>query len=179
MGSRSAVNQSLGASIAPAPCGFQQASVISVLKRGRPGASARFIRFFGLSLGAEWFDEMPMRCIYCRKRAGLMRRVCDPCGKVIAVVERAGGEVGMAGLVDLFLAEGLTREQVDVVLDAQLSGAPTLRDRLTSNMANALMRGLGMPGRQSPEDVKRIREAMKTGGAGTWVKGEAPPPWSH
>jgi hypothetical protein len=149
------------------------------LKRGRRGASARFIRFSGLSLGPEWFDEMPMRCIYCRKRAGLMRRVCDPCGRVIAVVERAGGEVGMADLVDLFLAEGLTREQVDVVLDAQLRGAPTLRDRLTSNMANALMRGLGMPGRQSPEDVKRIREAIKTGGAGTWVKGEAPPPWSH
>jgi hypothetical protein len=158
---------------------LQQASVLSVLKRGRLGASARFIRFFGPSFGAEWFDEMPMRCVYCRKRAGLMRRVCDPCGRVVAVVERAGGEVGMAGLVDLFMAEGLTREQVDVVLDAQLSAAPTLRDRLTSNMANALMRGLGMPGRQSPEDVKRIREAMKTGGAGTWVKGEAPPPWSH
>jgi hypothetical protein len=137
------------------------------------------MRFFGLSLGAAWFDEMPMRCIYCRKRAGLMRRVCEPCGRVIAVVERAGGEVGMAGLVDLFMAEGLTREQVDVVLDAQLGDAPTLRDRLTSNMANALMRGLGMPGRQSPEDVKRIREEMKTGGAGTWVKGEAPPRWSH
>ena len=137
------------------------------------------MRFFGLSLFGEWFDERPMRCIYCQERAGLVRRVCAPCGRVVAVVERAGGEVGMADLVDLFMAEGLTREQVDVVLDAQPSGRPTLRDRLTSNMANALMRGLGMPGRQSPEDVKRIREAMKTGGAGTWVKGEAPPRWSH
>jgi len=95
------------------------------------------------------------------------------------VVERAGGEVGMAGLVDLFMEEGLTRGQVDAVLDAQIGGAPTLRDRLTSNLANSLMRGLGMPGRQSPEDVQRIREAMKTGGAGTWVKGEVPPGWSH
>jgi hypothetical protein len=94
---------------------------------------------------------------------------------VIAVVEHSGGEVGIAGLVDLFVAEGLTRERVDIVLDAQLEGQPTLRDRLTSNLANALMRGLGMPGRQSPEDVKRVREAVKTGGAGTWVKGETPP----
>ncbi len=85
----------------------------------------------------------------------------------------------MAGLVDLFAAEGLTREEVDVVLDAQVDDQPTLRDRMTSNMTNALMRGLGMPGRQSAEDVKRVREAMKSGGAGTWVKGEAPPPWSH
>jgi hypothetical protein len=120
-----------------------------------------------------------MRCIYCRVHAGLIRRICQPCGKVIAVVERAGGEVGMAGLVDLFVAEGLTREQVDIVLDAQIGEEPTLRDRLTSNMANALMRGLGMPGRQSPDDVKRVREAMKTGGAGTWVRGETPPGWTH
>jgi hypothetical protein len=120
-----------------------------------------------------------MRCIYCRKRAGFVRKVCEPCSRVIGVVERAGGEVGIAGLVDLFVAEGLTREEVDVVLDAQVDGQPTLRDRLTSNLANTLMRGLGMPGRQSPEDVKRIREAMKTGGSGTWVKGETPPGWSH
>jgi hypothetical protein len=120
-----------------------------------------------------------MRCMYCRERAGLMRRVCESCGKVIAVIERAGGEVGMAGLVDLFMAEGLTQQQVDVVLDAQVAEQPTIRDRMTSNMANALMRGLGMPGRQSPEDVKKVREAMKSGGAGTWVKGEAPPSWTH
>ena len=120
-----------------------------------------------------------MRCIYCHERAGLIRKVCDSCGKVIAVVEHAGGDVGMAGLVDLFMAEGLTRERVDVVLDAQIDGQPTLRDRLTANMANALMRGLGMPGRQSPEDVKKVREAMKSGGAGTWVKGETPPGWAR
>ena len=120
-----------------------------------------------------------MRCVYCRKRAGFVRKVCDSCGRVIGVVDRAGGDVGLAGLVDLFVAEGLTREQVDVVLDAQVDGQPTLRDRLTSNLANALMRGLGMPGRQSPEDVKRVREGIKEGGAGTWVKGETPPRWSH
>jgi len=121
-----------------------------------------------------------MRCVYCGERAGIMRRVCSLCGKVITVVERAGGEVGLAGLVDLFIAEGLDRERVDRVLDAKIGDQPTLRDRLTSNMANALMRGLGMPGRQSPEDVKRVREAAKSGeGSGTWVKGETPPRWSH
>jgi len=116
-----------------------------------------------------------MRCTYCRERAGLIRRVCDPCGRVLAVVERAGGDVGIAGLVDLFIAEGLTRERVDLVLDAEVDGQPTLRDRLTSNLTNSLMRGLGMPGRQSPEDVRRVREAMKAGaGAGTSIGGEPP-----
>lgn len=117
-----------------------------------------------------------MRCIYCAKAAGLIRRVCRPCAKVVVIVEKAGGEVGLAGLVDIFAAAGLTREQVDVVLDAQIGGGPTIRDRLTSNLANVLMRNLGMPGRQSPGDVMRIRTAMRAGGgAGTWVGGEEPP----
>ena len=70
-----------------------------------------------------------MRCVYCSERAGFIRRVCTPCAKVVAIVDRAGGEVGLAGLVDIFVAEGLTREQVDVVLDAQVGSEPTIRDR--------------------------------------------------
>ncbi len=102
--------------------------------------------------------------------------MCLPCAKVIAIIDKAGGDVGLAGLVDVFIAEGLTRERVDGVLDAQVGGAPTIRDQLTSQMANNLMRGLGMPGRQAPEDVMRVREAMKSGaGAGTWSAGDKPP----
>lgn len=117
-----------------------------------------------------------MRCTYCHERAGFLRRACVPCAKVVAIVDRAGGDVGLAGLVDIFIEEGLTREQVDVVLDAQVGAEPTIRDRLTSNLTNVLMRNLGMPGRQSPEDVKRVRTSIRTGGgAGTWVGGEEPP----
>lgn len=106
-----------------------------------------------------------------------MRRVCPTCTKVVAIVGRAAGKVGLASLVDIFKAEGLMREQVDRVLDAQIGSAPTLRDRLTSEMTNALMRGLGMPGRQSPEDVRRVRQAMNGGtGEGAWSAGEKPPP---
>ncbi|MGD1026745.1 hypothetical protein [Candidatus Binatus soli] len=117
-----------------------------------------------------------MRCVYCSKRAGLIRRVCTLCAKVVAIVDRAGGEVGLAGLVDIFVEEGLTREQVDAVLDTQVGVEPTIRDRLTASMTNHLMRNLGMPGRQSPEDVRKVRTAMRNGGgAGTWAGGEEPP----
>ncbi|MGH7864836.1 MAG: hypothetical protein ACREQB_07595 [Candidatus Binataceae bacterium] len=117
-----------------------------------------------------------MRCIYCRKHAGLIRRVCSPCRKISSIVERSAGQVGLAGLVDVFLAEGLARDQVDAALDAKIGDQPTLRDRLTSDMANVLMRGLGMPGRQSPEDVRKIREASAAGrGEGTWVGDQKPP----
>jgi hypothetical protein len=109
------------------------------------------------------FGVDPMRCEYCRARAGLLRRVCSTCTKVVAVIDRSGGEVGLAQLVDLFANEGLSRDQVDRVLDAEIGNRPTIRDRLTSNMVNALMRGLGMPGRQSPEDVQKVRSAVASG----------------
>ena len=116
-----------------------------------------------------------MRCVYCRRWAGLIGRCCSVCRKVVTIVERAGGTVGMVGLVDIFASEGLTRDQVDRVLDAQVGGQPTLRDHLTSDLTNALMRGLGMPGRQSPEDVRRVRNSIRSGGEGTWQRGEKPP----
>lgn len=109
-----------------------------------------------------------MRCLYCHQRARLFKRTCAICAHVVAVVDRAGAEVGLIGLVDIFAAEGLRREQVDRVLDAEIGGNPTLRDRMTSQMANLLMRNLGMPGRQSPEDVRRVRMNMAAGsGQGT------------
>jgi hypothetical protein len=117
-----------------------------------------------------------MRCLYCRQWAGLIRRTCPVCAKVVRIVEQAGAAVGLVGLVDIFDADGLSREQVDRVLDAQVGGEPTLRDRLTSELTNVLMRGLGMPGRQSPEDVRRVRRSMAAGGGeGAWRAGDKPP----
>lgn len=123
-----------------------------------------------------------MRCLYCRQWAGLIRRSCPVCAKIVRIVEQAGPAVGLVGLVDIFAAEGLSRNQVDRVLDAQVGGEPTLRDRLTSELTNVLMRGLGMPGRQSPEDVRRVRRSIGSGGSGggerTWRAGDKPPEMS-
>lgn len=117
-----------------------------------------------------------MRCIYCHSWAGLIRSKCCICTRVTAIIERTAGRVGWTEMVDIFIAEGLSREQVDCVLDAEIGGAPTMRDRMTSDMANVLMQNLGMPGRQSPDDVRQVRLAMNSGiGAGTWNKGENPP----
>ena len=116
-----------------------------------------------------------MRCRYCHGGAGLFRRTCPACARVLTIVETEAGRIGWTELVDLFAEAGLRREQVDRVLDAELDGQPTLRDRLTSRMANALMQNLGMPGRQSPEDVRRVRREAASGGEGTWASGEKPP----
>ncbi len=116
-----------------------------------------------------------MRCTYCRGRAGILRTVCHTCASVINIVEHSAGRVGWTELIDIFAAKGLNKAQVDKVLDAELDAAPTLRDRLTSRMANELMKSLGMPGRQSPEDVRRVRLGLASGSEGTWSVGEKPP----
>jgi hypothetical protein len=119
-----------------------------------------------------------MRCLYCHqwKWTGLIRRTCPVCARIVRIVEQDGPVVGLVGLVDIFAAEGFSRNQVDRVLDMQVGSQPTLRDRLTSELTNVLMRGLGMPGRQSPEDVRRVRRGMEPGGGqGTWRAGEKTP----
>ncbi len=136
------------------------------------GSRARF-RFGRLA------EKSAMRCLYCRQWAGLIRRACPVCARIVRIVEQAGPAVGLVGLVDIFAAEGLSRNQVDRALDAQVGDRPTLRDRLTSELTNVLMRGLGMPGRQSPEDVRRVRRSIESGGSGggegTWRAGDKPP----
>ena len=104
----------------------------------------------------------------------MLRKVCPQCADIIAVVETSAGHVGWTKLIDIFAAKGLTKVEVDRVLDAEIDAAPTLRDRLTSRMANELMKNLGMPGRQSPEDVQRVRLALASSSHGTWSAGEKP-----
>jgi hypothetical protein len=119
---------------------------------------------------------LSMRCIYCRTRAGILRKVCFSCADIIAVVETSAGRVGWTELIDTFVAKGHTKAEVDRVLDTDFDGNPTIRDYLTSRMANELMKSLGMPGRQSPEDVRQVRLGLASGGLGTWSAGKKQPP---
>jgi hypothetical protein len=116
-----------------------------------------------------------MHCIYCRARAGILRKVCPICVQVVEVVRGSVGQAGWTELIDTFVAKGLTKADVDRVLDAEIHEDPSLRDWLTSRMANELMRSLGMPGRQTPEDVRRVRLGLATSPQGTWAAGEKPP----
>jgi hypothetical protein len=116
-----------------------------------------------------------MRCAYCRVRAGILRTVCPQCADIITIIEESAGRVGWTELIDLFAEKGFTKAEVDRVLDADTNGSPTLRDQLTSRMANELMRSLGMPGRQSPEDVRRVRLGLARGIQAAWSASEKPP----
>lgn len=103
-----------------------------------------------------------------------MRRICPICAEVIAVVRGSAGQVGWTELIDIFVAKGLKKADVDRVLDTEVDSGPSLRDWLTSRIANELMRSLGMPGRQTPEDVRRVRLGLAASGQGTSGIGEKP-----
>jgi|GEM_PF-486582 len=157
-----------------------QPPTAGALPRSEPPCNLRIERAWLLTLAAaQACYPAPvflfMRCIYCQTRAGVLRRVCPACARIVAVVEGLAGRFGWTELIDIFAGEGFTKAEVDRVLDAEIEGAPTLRDRLTSCMANELMKGLGMPGRQSPEDVRRVRHGLASGGQATWSAGEKPP----
>lgn len=93
---------------------------------------------------------------------------------MVAIVRGSAGQVGWTELIDIFVAKGLTKADVDLVLDTEIDAGPSLRDWLTSRMANELMRSLGMPGRQTPEDVRRVRLGLATSSQGTWAVGDKP-----
>ena len=83
--------------------------------------------------------------------------VSDATGETLTTVARAAtAQYAKVMPVEHVYPLVRTQKQLDRVL-AEIEEAPTLRDRLTSRMANELMKGLGMPGRQSPEDVRRVR----------------------
>jgi hypothetical protein len=125
--------------------------------------------------GGRETTAVVMRCSYCRNRAGLFRKVCSRCATVVTIVKQSAGRMGWSELIDTFATSGLTKAEVDRVLDAEIEAAPTLRDWLTSHMANELMRSLGMPGRQSPEDVRRVRLGLSSNSRGTWLARDKAP----
>lgn len=60
--------------------------------------------------------------------------------------------------MDLFIAAGARREQVDRFLDADPDGTGTIRDHIAADMTNQLLQAFGRHQRQTASDVRRIRE---------------------
>jgi hypothetical protein len=64
---------------------------------------------------------------------------------------------------------GASLQEIECFLGADPDGRGALRDRIAADMANQLLAAFGQTTRQSPADVKRIRQR------GAWVGlGERP-----
>ena len=98
------------------------------------------------------------RCDYCGERGGFWSRICKDCKKLLARVHELRGRVGYGEFLDELERTGVSKEKIMVFLKADPDGKGSIQDQVTAEMASELMKVMGLKGRQTPEEVKRIRE---------------------
>ena len=98
-------------------------------------------------------------CIYCGERARIWARSCKECRKLEETAKTYGGQVGFSELLDRMEDTGVRPEKIMRFLKANPDGRGSVRDRLTAEMTNELLKVMGMNERQTPEDVERIRKS--------------------
>ncbi len=100
------------------------------------------------------------KCVYCGERSGLLGRVCSDCKKLLARVQELRGKVSYGQFLDGLEETGVAKEKILVFLTADSDGSGSIQDQVTAEMTTELMNIMGMSGRQSAKDVKRIRDIV-------------------
>ena len=99
-------------------------------------------------------------CIYCGESSGLLSRVCRDCKKLLTRVQELRGHVGFGEFLDGLEKTGVPKEKIVRFLTADPDGKGSIQDQVTAEMTTELMNVMGMSGRQTPEEVKRIRDSI-------------------
>jgi hypothetical protein len=99
-------------------------------------------------------------CVYCGERAGIFSRVCADCKKLLARVRELRGKVGYGEFLDGLEQTGVDKEKIFTFLKADPDGTGSIQDQVTAEMTSELMKVMGISGRQTPQDVKRIRDVV-------------------
>jgi len=109
-----------------------------------------------------------MRCRHCQEPAGWWRRLCGDCRQLAEVfTAHRGGDMGT--MMELFLATGAPRSKVERFLESDIAGAGAVRDLIAADMTNQLLEAFGQRRRQTPDEVRRLRER------GAWQALDRPP----
>jgi hypothetical protein len=104
---------------------------------------------------------MPIRkCVYCGERAGFFGRVCGDCKRLLARVEELRGKVSYGQFLDGLEETGVDKEKILVFLKADPDGKGSVQDQVTAEMTTELMNIMGISGRQTADEVKRIRKVV-------------------
>lgn len=96
-------------------------------------------------------------CVYCGERAGLFASACRECKRLLARVNELRGKVGYGQFLDGLEETGVSREKIVRFLHADPDGKGSIQDQVTAEMTTELMRVMGISGRQTAQEVKRIR----------------------
>lgn len=100
------------------------------------------------------------KCVYCGDRAGFLGRVCGDCKKLLARVEELRGKVSYGRFLDGLEGTGVAKEKILVFLQADPDGKGSVQDQVTAEMTTELMNIMGISGRQTAGEVKRIRNVV-------------------
>jgi hypothetical protein len=99
-------------------------------------------------------------CVYCGARAGIFSRTCADCKKLLTRVRELRGKVGYGEFLDGLEQTGVDKEKIFTFLKADPDGTGSIQDQVTAEMTSELMKVMGISGRQTPQDVKRIRDVV-------------------
>jgi hypothetical protein len=83
--------------------------------------------------------------------------VCGECKKLLARVQELRGKVSYGQFLDGLEQTGVDKEKILTFLKADPDGTGSIQDQVTAEMTSELMKVMGISGRQTPQDVKRIR----------------------
>jgi hypothetical protein len=97
------------------------------------------------------------KCIYCGERAGLFGRACADCKKLMARVTELHGKATYGQFLDGLEQTGVDKEKILRFLQADPDGTGSIQDQVTAEMTSELMQVMGISGRQTAQEVKRIR----------------------
>jgi hypothetical protein len=100
------------------------------------------------------------KCVYCGARSGFFGRVCGDCKKLLARVQELRGKVSYGQFLDGLEQTGVDKEKILLFLQADPDGKGSVQDQVTAEMTTELMNVMGMSGRQTPQEVKRIRDLV-------------------
>ena len=100
------------------------------------------------------------QCVYCTDRAGLFGRVCADCKKLLARVQKLRGKVGFGQFLEGLEQTGVAKEKILTFLQADPDGKGSIQDQVTAEMTTELMNVMGISGRQTAQEVKRIRSSV-------------------
>lgn len=101
------------------------------------------------------------KCVYCGAGAGFFSRTCADCKRLLARVKELRGKVSFGQFLDGLAATGVAKEKILVFLQANPDGTGSIQDQVTAEMTTELMKVMGIAGKQTPEEVKRIRELVE------------------
>ena len=96
-------------------------------------------------------------CGYCGESAGMLARVCADCKKLLACVQQLRGQVGYGEFLGGLERTGIDKEKIIKFLKADPDGKGSIQDQVTAEMTSELMKVMGISGRQTAGEVKRIR----------------------